>query len=277
MVADSLWCPQCGCEYRPGFTECADCHVALVTTEPDVVDGRPDSDADDRDNHEEPVVYDVADLSSAERDKLELLLRGAGIPVVWSDETALCVPQDREGDVDAFLADLEAAPLPAPPARPEGAGESPGADPGTHRCDAPGCRFALELTRVGDSELAVSWTEQRDGEFECVTLADVLRSHGGQTPSIVHEHAATLVDAARQAERFTTALRHPDADDDLGAEVTLENLADFAAELSSWCLGRPTEVDDALLWTAATAVMRAVVAMSALTDLIDSGSDAPDG
>ena len=23
-------CPRCGSEYRPGFTECADCHVELV-------------------------------------------------------------------------------------------------------------------------------------------------------------------------------------------------------------------------------------------------------
>jgi hypothetical protein len=27
-------CPQCGAEYRPGFTECADCHLALVVPPP---------------------------------------------------------------------------------------------------------------------------------------------------------------------------------------------------------------------------------------------------
>ena len=25
-----MFCPRCGAEYRPGFTECADCHVPLV-------------------------------------------------------------------------------------------------------------------------------------------------------------------------------------------------------------------------------------------------------
>lgn len=25
-----MWCPSCGAEYRPGFTECSDCGVALV-------------------------------------------------------------------------------------------------------------------------------------------------------------------------------------------------------------------------------------------------------
>jgi len=27
-----MFCPKCNAEYRPGFTECADCHVALVDT-----------------------------------------------------------------------------------------------------------------------------------------------------------------------------------------------------------------------------------------------------
>ena len=25
-----MYCPQCAAEYRPGFTECSDCHVTLV-------------------------------------------------------------------------------------------------------------------------------------------------------------------------------------------------------------------------------------------------------
>jgi len=28
------WCPKCGAEYREGFSECADCGVALVDTPP---------------------------------------------------------------------------------------------------------------------------------------------------------------------------------------------------------------------------------------------------
>ena len=33
-----MWCPNCGAEYRPGFTQCSDCDVALVDelpTEPE--------------------------------------------------------------------------------------------------------------------------------------------------------------------------------------------------------------------------------------------------
>lgn len=28
------WCPQCGVEYREGFTDCSDCQVELVVDEP---------------------------------------------------------------------------------------------------------------------------------------------------------------------------------------------------------------------------------------------------
>jgi hypothetical protein len=29
-----MYCPQCGTEYRPGFTQCSDCHVPLVDALP---------------------------------------------------------------------------------------------------------------------------------------------------------------------------------------------------------------------------------------------------
>lgn len=28
--SDIMFCPKCKCEYRPGFTECSDCHIPLV-------------------------------------------------------------------------------------------------------------------------------------------------------------------------------------------------------------------------------------------------------
>jgi Putative prokaryotic signal transducing protein len=34
-------CPECGSEYRPGYTQCADCAVALVEPEPEEA-GEPD-------------------------------------------------------------------------------------------------------------------------------------------------------------------------------------------------------------------------------------------
>ena len=30
-----MYCPLCKAEYRPGFTTCSDCHIALVSTEGD--------------------------------------------------------------------------------------------------------------------------------------------------------------------------------------------------------------------------------------------------
>jgi hypothetical protein len=30
-----MFCPKCGCEYRKGFTQCAECKIALVCEPPD--------------------------------------------------------------------------------------------------------------------------------------------------------------------------------------------------------------------------------------------------
>jgi len=37
----TAWCPDCGAEYRPGFTFCSDCHVPLVSQPPEPADSRP--------------------------------------------------------------------------------------------------------------------------------------------------------------------------------------------------------------------------------------------
>jgi hypothetical protein len=34
-AGETLFCPQCGAEYRPGFTACADCEVPLTPAAPD--------------------------------------------------------------------------------------------------------------------------------------------------------------------------------------------------------------------------------------------------
>jgi hypothetical protein len=38
-----MYCPQCGGEYREGFTECADCEVPLVEQAPEL-EGQPDAE-----------------------------------------------------------------------------------------------------------------------------------------------------------------------------------------------------------------------------------------
>ena len=39
-----MYCPQCGGEYRDGFTQCVDCEVALVATPPAVEEAHPEPD-----------------------------------------------------------------------------------------------------------------------------------------------------------------------------------------------------------------------------------------
>ena len=41
-----MYCPKCGVEYRAGFTECADCRVALVDEKPQVPKDPPDPNLD---------------------------------------------------------------------------------------------------------------------------------------------------------------------------------------------------------------------------------------
>lgn len=267
-----LWCPRCGVEYRPGFTTCADCFVPLVDIQPEPTSSEV---------HDEPVVYDLTEWPETKRSKLALLMRSAGIPIVWLEGDVLSVPAASERDMDNLIDDLDSEPEPddapteATPGRPS-FDTSMWVPALVHRCGHIACPFGLELTIDQATEMAVSWTVRSDDDVSFVTLGDVIAAHPDQVTSVVAEHAATLTDAARQAEAMTTARRQHEPNDDLAATVTLENLADFAAELASWCLVRDAGSDDGSVWVGATAVMRAVVAMSALTDLVDAAGDQVD-
>ena len=67
-----MYCPECGGEYRDGFSQCADCEVALVATPPVPVDHGPDSDL--------VTVLETGD--PAEIAFVESLFMEAGIPYV---------------------------------------------------------------------------------------------------------------------------------------------------------------------------------------------------
>jgi hypothetical protein len=86
-----VYCPQCRCEYRDGFTECSDCQVHLLT-------GTPPGEPVDR---FDPTLDLVVVLETNDRIQLAFakgLLEEAGIPFFILGQIANLV-----SDVDGFL------------------------------------------------------------------------------------------------------------------------------------------------------------------------------
>ena len=133
-----MYCPQCGVEYREGFTECSDCHVFLVPgMAPEARDRGAKPEASGYrsapqipDPHLDPVaVFESNDGFAIALAKGSL--EDAGIPFwVEGDETAprlalgpitfpLCrflVPKDREAEARELLEPLNS---------PQGEGNKP--------------------------------------------------------------------------------------------------------------------------------------------------------
>ncbi len=107
-----MYCPECGVEYRDGFTECSDCQAPLLT-------GKADS-PDPFDPNLELVIV----LETSDRIQLAMakgLLEDAGIPLFVLGQIAtlvqdvdgflrkwvrLQVPRDREGEAREILEQL---------------------------------------------------------------------------------------------------------------------------------------------------------------------------
>jgi Putative prokaryotic signal transducing protein len=122
-----MYCPQCRCEYRDGFTECCDCHVPLSSGTP------PPEPA----VHSTPLLGLVVVLETSDRIQLALakgLLEDAGIPFFALGQIATLVqdvdpflhkvvrvqvPRDREAEARELLEQLFAAET-----SPPGAGEN---------------------------------------------------------------------------------------------------------------------------------------------------------
>lgn len=96
-----LWCPECGAQYRPGFTECNDCRVPLSAERPPPRARRRVEQGD----HEQ-LTYDLSEWTEDQRGALDLMLGGAEIPYGW-DGSRLLVPHLREADVDDLIEVIE--------------------------------------------------------------------------------------------------------------------------------------------------------------------------
>lgn len=114
-----MYCPECGAEYREGFTECADCQVPLVWEKPPELEPDPQfnpmSPAGGQPDLELVTVLETSDplLIGAAKS----LLEGAGIPFyVAGDEISarytghhafepcrVLVGRDREAEARALL------------------------------------------------------------------------------------------------------------------------------------------------------------------------------
>jgi hypothetical protein len=125
-----MYCPQCGAEYREGFTECSDCQVALVAIAPQP---EPPSQFD-------PAIGLVVVLETNDGIRLAMakgLLEDAGIPFFALGQITTLVtdvdgflrkwvrvqvPRDREAEARELLEELEQPDTSVQEADEEGAG-----------------------------------------------------------------------------------------------------------------------------------------------------------
>jgi hypothetical protein len=95
MSEVTLWCPECGAEYREGVSLCADCGVALVDSPPDDEEGG------------QVIVYELDDWSPDQRGALELRLQADSIEHQWETPSGADVEASYEpGQPWAVASDL---------------------------------------------------------------------------------------------------------------------------------------------------------------------------
>ena len=121
-----MYCPQCGVEYREGFTECADCQVGLVAADP------RQQQAEEAAAHRVELATVLESTDWVEVSMASGVLQSAEIPCavrVGKDITNqgvyyLQVAADNEADARAVLAPPDESEL-AAEAEQSGEAESP--------------------------------------------------------------------------------------------------------------------------------------------------------
>ena len=108
------WCPQCGVEYREGFSRCSECQVALTDAPPAVAQPRATPG---------PEWVEIASYTTTEEARLaQGLLQEQGVPAEVVDkhvvlnpfpqvdeaEVLLLVPPEQADRADEVLARAEA-------------------------------------------------------------------------------------------------------------------------------------------------------------------------
>lgn len=114
----TMWCPECGAEYREGVTTCSDDGATLVDTPPETTDPAEREAS-------EVVIYELGEWTEEQRGALEMRLQAEGIEHQWEAptgadvqpgydpgqdsgiDTDLVVGEHDEEAVDRILDDIE--------------------------------------------------------------------------------------------------------------------------------------------------------------------------
>jgi hypothetical protein len=112
------WCPRCGAEYRPGYTSCADCHVALVDQQPDPEAADYDHDPDRRPDPDRRFV-ELSRFPALEASMIVNRLRAGGVTTAnlgaepiyrslsFTEGVAIVVADDELAAAQEILAGLD--------------------------------------------------------------------------------------------------------------------------------------------------------------------------